>query len=176
MRRIIAYILLLSIFYQCAGYILVYKANFMLCKKEMKRKIKAGLSESELTYFTFSITDFKNLDWLNRKEFRHQNTLYDVVKKINTENDSVKVACINDTQESVLFANLNEHINSFSDIQKDGKPSTKILLKLLKIQAITNNPVSGYVNTLKVKTYFFNHLFIDNNWNKSSIEPPELGC
>ena len=100
--------------------------------------------------------------------------MYDVVKKFETENDSVKIACINDEQESRLFANLNEHINSFSDIQKDGKPSTKILLKLLKIQAITNNSVSSYVNTFKIKNYFPNHLFIEHNWVKASNEPPEI--
>ena len=174
MRKIIAYLLVLSIFYQCAGYILVFNTNFMLCKKEMKRKIKAGLSEAELTYFTFSHTDFENLDWIHSKEFRYQNRMYDVVKKFETENDSVKIACINDEQESRLFANLNEHINSFSDIQKDGKPSTKILLKLLKIQAITNNSVSSYVNTFKIKNYFPNHLFIEHNWVKASNEPPEI--
>lgn len=175
-RKIIAYLLVLSIFYQCAGYLLVYNTNFMLCKKEMKRKIKAGLSETELTYFTFSNRDFENLDWQNQKEFRHHNTLYDVVKKINTENDSVKIACINDTQESTLFANLNEHIDSFSDIQKDGKPSTKILLKLLKIQAITNNSVSFYIQNFKTTANISYGLLFTNNYVSLSIKPPELVC
>jgi hypothetical protein len=140
----------------------------------MKRKIKAGLSDHELTYFTFSITDFNNLDWLNHKEFRHNNTMYDVVKKIETENDSVKIACINDAQESTLFANLNEYIDNFSDIQKDGKPSTKILLKLLKIQAITTNSVSIYLYNFKTTDYISHCLFFTNNCVKPSIEPPEI--
>ncbi len=140
----------------------------------MKRKIKAGLSESELTYFTFSNIDFENLDWQNHKEFRHHNTLYDVVKKFDTENDSVKIACINDTQESTLFANLNQYIDSFSDIQKDGKPSTKILLKLLKIQAITNNSVSNNLYNFKTTDYISHCLLFTNNSVKPSIEPPEI--
>lgn len=139
----------------------------------MKRKIKAGLPDNQLQFFLLSSKEFQNLDWVNHKEFKRNGTMYDVVRTETLKNDSVKLACINDSKETELFAHLNEHIDSFSDIQKDGKGSTKLLLKLLKIQAITE------VNKSVFKLIFIPILhketsaFYTNIFVKETAQPPE---
>lgn len=136
MRRILISIIAISLFYQVFGYILVFNANAVLCKKEMKRAIKAGLKEDDLQVFRLSNIAYENLAWQNKKEFILKKTMYDVVKKEQRGNDSVILYCITDTQETVLFANLTSHIDQNSDLNATGKPISKTLLKLLKIEGL----------------------------------------
>lgn len=135
MRRLLISIIAISLFYQVFGYLLVFNANELLCKKEIKARIKSGLRKSEKDYFIFSESDFKNLDWKNEKEFEHNGNMYDIIEK-SVEGDSVHIACINDKKETALFANLSDHIDRNSDLTTTGKPISKVLLKLLKIEGL----------------------------------------
>ena len=135
LRRLLISIIAISLFYQVLGYQLVFNANELLCKKEMKLKIKRGLSRSEKHYFAFSTEEFEDLDWKNEKEFVLNGVMYDIIEKIITR-DSISISCIDDKQESKLFANLSKQIDQNSDLSATGKPISKVLLKLLKIEGL----------------------------------------
>lgn len=173
MRKSLASLLIICILYQCAGYLLVFQANFMLCRKEMKKAIKAGLSDEQLEHFSFTEQEYKNLDWQHEHEFKLHGVLYDIVRSEFIDG-KLYLSCVNDKQESRLFAHLSEHINNFSDIQKEGKASTKLLLKLLKIHAIPLDLNTSIQTTFKAIEYITLPILNTINWVFSSFQPPEL--
>lgn len=141
MKKIIALFLCLSLFYQSFGYIVVFKTNSYLLKKEMKKKIKAGLEEAELQCMEFSKEAFKSLNWeKENKEFILNNKFYDIVKSEELSNGNIKLYCIDDNQESKLFESLESEVHKNTDIEKNGNASAKKILKLLKIQALITEP------------------------------------
>ena len=136
MRRLLISIIAISLFYQVFGYLLVFNANVFLCKKEMKSAIKAGLSDSEKEHLKFSKAEYENLHWLNHKEFNLNDKMYDIISTEELGADSVLISCINDEKEAKLFANLADQIDQNSDLTNTGKPISKVLLKLLKIEGL----------------------------------------
>ncbi|MCG3166528.1 MAG: hypothetical protein POELPBGB_02307 [Bacteroidia bacterium] len=103
--------LLLILLFNISGHFVTFKLSQHSIKKEIKRKIKSHVPETELTVFTFSIAELNKLDWEEKgKEFSLKGNMYDVVKKQQTA-DSITLYCINDIQEKSLFANLEELIN-----------------------------------------------------------------
>ncbi len=103
--------LLLILLFNISGYFVTFKIAQHSVKKEIRRKIKSHLPETELAVFTFSIADLNKLEWEEKgKEFWLNGNMYDVVKKQETA-DSITFHCINDSQEKSLFANLEELIN-----------------------------------------------------------------
>lgn len=116
----------------------MFNANVLLCKKEMKTVIKAGLEDSEKDYFKFSKAEFENLHWINHKEFILNDQMYDIISTEDLGADSVVISCINDEKEATLFANLAEQVDQNSDLTNTGKPISKVLLKLLKIEGLLN--------------------------------------
>lgn len=88
----------------------VFKYRQNTIRKEIKTKIKNGVREKEL--FTFTITDicFGKALWVKPgKEFELNGTLYDVVRK-EYKNGLTYYKCINDKQETKLFADLDRTI------------------------------------------------------------------
>lgn len=103
--------LLLILLFNFSGHFVTFKITQRSIKKEIKRKIKNHLPETELAVFTFSLSDLNKIDWEEKgKEFWLNGNMYDVVKKQENA-DSISFHCINDKQEKELFANLEELIN-----------------------------------------------------------------
>ncbi len=173
MRKLLASLLILCVLYQCAGYLLVFEANFRLCRKEMKRAIKAGLNEKELHHFELSTHEYDQLNWHDQHEFEWKGVMYDIVRS-KTIRGTIHISCVNDKQESMLFAHLNDHIDRFSDVEKEGKTSSKLLLKLLKIQALPIETWSTQIITFKALHYKTLLLLNTSRWVISSFQPPEL--
>lgn len=102
----------------------------------MKKKIKAGLDFSELQCIEFTHQEFESIKWeKENKEFIYQNKFYDIVKSEVQLNGNIKLYCIDDKQESKLFAALDYEVKKNTDIEKSGKPGAKKILKLIKINA-----------------------------------------
>lgn len=103
--------LLLILLFNISGHFATFKIAQRSIKKELKRKIKNRVPETELAVFTFSTSDLNKLEWEEKgKEFWLNGNLYDIVKKQETA-DSISFHCINDRQEKELFANLEELVN-----------------------------------------------------------------
>jgi hypothetical protein len=102
---------MLILLFNISGHFISFKIAQQSIKKEIKRKIKNHLPETELAVFTFSISDLNKLKWEEtRKEFWFNGNLYDIVKK-QEDAGTITFYCINDRQEKSLFANLEELIN-----------------------------------------------------------------
>ncbi|MDO9185774.1 MAG: hypothetical protein Q7W13_07165 [Bacteroidia bacterium] len=93
-----------------AGYIIAFKSFQYQIKKEIKAEIKRNVNPNELTAIVIDKKQINKIDWQQEgKEMYYKGKLYDVVRL--TKNDtSITYYCINDKQEELLFANLEEHI------------------------------------------------------------------
>lgn len=110
MKRILGAILLtLILIFQFSGGHLLFHIQRARIKKEIKHQIKNGVPEDEM--ITFTIHKSKStLQWINDHEFWHEGHMYDVVHQTN-KGDSLFLQCINDDQETSLFASLDKVVN-----------------------------------------------------------------
>ena len=96
----------------------------------MKTAIKSGIPEKDLQRIVFSSEH--EIHWEKPgKEFRVGNRLFDVIRYEKTE-EGLVFTCINDIQESQLFANLDELVRSNVNDQRSSRyPLTRVAVKLL---------------------------------------------
>ncbi len=77
-----------------------------ILRKEIKRKIIAGLHDDELVKLKFANSEIQNkLRWKHSKEFEFNGEMYDIVKTKKTA-DSIEYYCWWDSEESKLNRKL----------------------------------------------------------------------
>ncbi|MDQ3047741.1 MAG: hypothetical protein M3R27_09355 [Bacteroidota bacterium] len=125
-----AVILLLGIFlFNLGGYFVAFKALEFQAKKEIKAQIKNGIPENEMIRIVINSSNSSELDWIKSdKEFRYKGEMYDIVR-IEIKNSGTEYFCIQDKQEKILFANLEDHIRQHIS---DNKPLKNKTAKELK--------------------------------------------
>ncbi|MBK7184280.1 MAG: hypothetical protein IPM77_18005 [Crocinitomicaceae bacterium] len=128
MKKILAFALLGLFLYQFAGIFVLYRFEQQAIRKEIKKQIKEGVPESELHVLNIDKSNYKELIWHNHKEFMFHGTMYDIVQKTITGNYSVTFQCVNDRQETELFASLNEQVDRTMDSKHQGKHPIKLLM------------------------------------------------
>ncbi|MFL5764969.1 MAG: hypothetical protein ACJ77K_13580 [Bacteroidia bacterium] len=107
-------IALLGIFlFNTAGYYLVYLAERMEIKNEIRSEINAGNYDRAFTsVITINKADPAKIELSDDgSEVRYNDAMYDVVKTTETANE-ISYYCINDSKENSLFATLNDHIST----------------------------------------------------------------
>ena len=73
----------------------------------VKQRIKAGVPEGERVVFRFTDQDVDALDWEKEgREFRRNGRMYDVVERRQLADGTIELSCIDDDQETRLFARL----------------------------------------------------------------------
>jgi hypothetical protein len=155
----IAAILLLSVFVlNLGGFFLVFKIQQRHVRKEIKEQIRQGVPEGELTVIKVTPENESELEWEHSKEFEYKGMMYDVVRKIILDETTILYYCVSDTQETELFAYLEDEIKKSMDTKKDGKNSSKNLFKLLSgIYAQPQKHVSPVVETGITFTCEYSH-------------------
>lgn len=135
MKRFVASVFLLLYAYNIAGYLLLFAVLQYRTSSEVKRMLKLGVPESQLTTFAFHTHSLANgsyhLQWLDEHEFRRDGRMYDIVRSFVRE-DTTYLICINDVQEDQLFEHLDNHVqraigssgtlnkfDAFKDVFKD---------------------------------------------------------
>lgn len=110
MKKVISIFLFGIFLFNMAGYFIAFKSFQYQIKKEIKAEIKRNVNPNELTAIVIDKKQINKIDWQQEgKEMYYKGKLYDVVRL--TKNDtSITYYCINDKQEELLFANLEEHI------------------------------------------------------------------
>ncbi len=107
--------LILLLVFHSAGHFIVFKVLEYKTKKEIKTRIKLGVSEDELVLLKIpkSMEEKPNkyFQRIHEKEFRYKGEMYDIVKKEN-KTDTTYYYCIHDVKESKLFANLDTLIKN----------------------------------------------------------------
>lgn len=140
MKRLFSISILLVLTLNITGVFFVFKIQQYKVRKEIKHLIKAGIPENELHEFHLSNKDYEQLNWVRPDiEFQKGNEMFDIVRA-ETKGDSILLHCVNDKEEAVLFAQLDELIQK--KMEKESKaPNSPInkVFKILKLVYVTSN-------------------------------------
>ena len=121
------------------GYFIVFKAMQYEIKTEIFDQINEGFDPKKLVCITINKSDISNIEWFDEgNEMLYNNKLYDIVRSTQNKT-STTYYCINDNKETVLIANLGNHINSSVQSNKSAKNQTanKIFDKEIKLFFLT---------------------------------------
>lgn len=121
----------------------VFKMKQYAIRKEIKRRIKSAIPESELHTLTF-LSPETDVEWVREgKEFIFGTRMYDVVHK-KIKGDSTVFQCINDKEETVLFANLDDFVQK--ELQGNSKNSKRkrSIGKLVRLQLFCDSVSMPY--------------------------------
>ena len=154
LKKVLPIFLLLAFLFNMGGIFVVFKIEQFKIRRAIKQEIKAGLDEDELHYFTFSAVEYAQLDWeRENKEFRLGREMFDIIRMKNA-GDTMELYCVNDTEEALLFAGLDELAKEKSE-KESGNPnhSSGKVLKMLKKFQYTNEPVSLFEGGLTTSKY-----------------------
>lgn len=166
-------ILLLGIFlYQVAGIFVAFKIQQQGIRKEIKRQIKLGVPAGELHYLTITAANYRELAWHNHKEFMYRGVMYDVVHKKINHATSVTFQCVSDTQETILFANLEQQVDQTTDARHHGKNPLKLITQLFfTVPEVIRIPVSLTGTGCLIPERLFT---LAGKHSHTMIQPPEF--
>ena len=126
-------------------------------QKEIRKEIKSGLKDDELTLIIESNDKKSDLQWIETgKEFRYKGEMFDVVR-VKIKNEKKYYYCINDTKEKELIANFNKHHNSKKDNEK-------------RIKRMLNNYYFPQHSFYLINTYVSDFVYVPFDFhNKSNV-------
>ena len=136
--------------------------------------IKSNLPEKELHVFVFpnskTLQKKMGIRWFEKHEFMYNGNMYDVVSE-KADGNFVIYKCINDKQESKLFAGLQ---NQIRNSMNNDPVKSKTLNILQKFNLIFINIKYNYlyVSQLNVRSFFIYHKNFFENLPKEVITPP----
>ena len=120
-KRIMPLAMILLLMLQLLGGGMYFHFQRAHIRKDIKSRIKQGVPQNELKVFHFAkLQELETLNWHNDHEFRQGDEMFDVVRKEVTEH-GVYLHCINDQQETLLFAQLNELVKKRSESDPMGR-------------------------------------------------------
>lgn len=139
LKRVFAYLFLAVFIYTSVGFYGTFIIQQRQTRKEIKRLIKQGVPEEKLTKLSFdpSSDEYKQLVWVKKNEFRYNGQMFDIVRQSTDENGIIHYACINDKQEEMLFANLDDYIDN-DQLPSSGKQKkvNDIFKKLINYHSV----------------------------------------
>ena len=106
-RRIISLLILLIATWQIVGFFSCFEWEKFKIRKEIKQVIKKSVPEENLVHLDFTFKEYKNIKWMESNEFNLNGRMYDVVSRKKTKT-GYQLMCINDIQETFLFAKLDD--------------------------------------------------------------------
>ena len=174
MKRLFSVLFLIVFIWQLVGFFIYFEIERYHVRKDIKRAIKHSLPQNQYKQFNFTNKEFKDLTWINDHEFKMNGRLYDVVKK-NKSNVGFSVYCIDDIQETVLFAQLDEATTSNLNNQPEKAP-IKSFVKLIKLAYIEPDFRFLSLQNIEVseRTIQFHYQLLFSEFKKQKLlQPPQ---
>lgn len=167
MKKTFSIFFLIIFLFNTAGYFILFKSIQFQVKKEIVAEIKSGRLKKELSVITINKSDLANIEWIEAgKEMRFQDKLYDVVKYSETST-TFTFFCIDDTEENILFANLNSHIKEHTLESKPDSKSKKVSDHITKLYFSNHSNTQFFIgvktNYFPFKNRSFNSVFMKKN-------------
>ena len=168
MQRILGWVFFILFTWQLVGFLLFFEYNHYHIKKEIKGLLKRGVPDNELVDFHFTTDQINQLTWIKSNEFEWKGHLFDVVEKKVDANGKVQLKCISDTQEKVLFKDLNKSIADNLNGHGKSTPFGKVI-KLMGIPFLCRSQFTYIIQSVELQQSLY---FVDNfNVIKMVIEP-----
>lgn len=178
LRVAITLILLSATLFMSSGAFVVFKLQEFLIKKEIKQRIKAGVSESELVLIKIPVEwETKGNEAFQRihsREFRYFGEMYDIVR-YEKHDDTTYYHCIHDVKESALFANLDDLVRKDNHPNPERQKRINELLRLISIQYLPPSecePIESY----QMIKFFALYRFSEKTWHEKPPSPPPRFC
>ncbi|OFZ56040.1 MAG: hypothetical protein A3D92_21270 [Bacteroidetes bacterium RIFCSPHIGHO2_02_FULL_44_7] len=158
------------------GYFPIYKLEQNRITSEIKKRIKQSVPEAELHLISFR--SLQDIVWTKPgKEFILGEHMYDVVHNVSKEG-RVQFLCINDVEESILFARLDDLVNRL--LGSDGNPVHKSGKQIIKLVSLIEDLIQIDVD---VQPYVVQQVnfpetfsFYETECMKVPLPPPELAA
>jgi hypothetical protein len=138
--------LLLLLLLQSGGPMLLFAIQQQQIRREMKKRIKAGVAEEELVMLaipkSLEAAPNNRFQRIHSREFRFDGLMYDIVRQ-EERGDTTFYTCILDELESELFANLHRMMHDEMQSNPDRKRQQRKATQLLdsKYLAVSVNPM-----------------------------------
>ncbi len=172
-----AIVFLLFIFlFNTVGYYISFKVMECEIKTKSECDIEQGITIDALTKVVINKNNTRNIEWMDDgKEMRYNGEFYDIVKSTTASKD-ITYYCINDEEEDVLFAALDDYINTNI---ADSKPvkngsSKKLLDHVIKIFFFNEESFSLATTPSLKKDFFSINLFYMPALIETNSPPPEF--
>lgn len=123
MKTIISYLFLILFL----SNVLFYYPVFILLQSGIKSDVKNSSSKN-IVVFTTQAGEKSDLQWIDKKEFRYNGIMYDVVNKEDVGKKTIYY-CIIDHKEMKLFKGLSRFIRGISDTQGTDQQDSKSPIK-----------------------------------------------
>lgn len=104
MKNAISYIVLAVFVHHIIGFYPYFRYQQSNIRSQIKKQIKSGLSDSNLTEIVVNGANMHLVHWTKEgEEFRYRGEMYDIVRTEIRDNGTAYV-CMNDMQETDLYA------------------------------------------------------------------------
>ena len=161
MRRFISFLLLVFIFFETAGTLVIFELQRFQIRREVKQHLKAGVEKIDLVLLKIPIIleqqPNKNFRRIHKGEFRYRGRMYDIVRQEN-HGETTWYYCISDEEETQLYASLDDMVTKEMNRNKQRQEQNE-KLRHLRNQFCFNftgyNPVSYPEAQNKYTNYFF---------------------
>lgn len=142
------------------GDIFVFNLAHKVVKKEIKRKLKAGVPKEELFVIILSQSEIEDGEdgfrWVKKdKEFWYKGSMYDVVHQKDETGGKIRFECVNDDQEAQLFIHLESMIRKNLPDSENASRKTKILASGIIKTAL---PAHKLILTWDIRTSVFSFI------------------
>ncbi|MCC6548488.1 MAG: hypothetical protein IT279_00315 [Ignavibacteriaceae bacterium] len=130
-----AVLLLLSVLlFNSAGFVGAFYFAKAKIKKEIKMKLKGEFPKDQLKLITIDSRkgEDKLLRWIEPHEFMLNGRMYDIIKTDTMPGGVLHYLCIDDEDETLLFANMDELIKQ--EFQRDRNKRGNAVKNLEKMQ------------------------------------------
>lgn len=174
MNRLTSHLFLIIFIWQLAGFFVYFEIERNRVRKDIKQLIKNGSLKSKCRLFNFTQKEFNNLTWINDHEFKMNGHMYDVVKK-NKNKHGYSVSCIDDTQETRLFAELDDATNSNLNNQSEKAPlkSFEKLLNAAYLEPFMTLIDFATIEFKEQSNHFFYQSLFSQFKKQKLLQPPK---
>lgn len=166
-------IILIAVFaFNLAGYRIVLNIHQKQVRKEIKQRIREGISEDDLVSITVTPQNRDQLQWKKKDEFYYKGELYDIVRVEIIDESTVVYHSLADSREHQLIAQFN------AKWKKNQKQPSNSSFKIFNV--LLNLPPSPYrqemVSSEKdPKTIFnYNNLYFSISLDINSPPPKSV--
>jgi hypothetical protein len=166
LRKYLSVIILMFFLFNIGGYYLWFNYVKNSIQREIRREIRQGLSEKDLTLITVPVNDESGICWIKPgKEFTYMGEMYDVVK-IRIRDNQEFIYCINDHKEKKLVA-------GFSKMNESSQKARKLLGNFHHIYVI--QPESFFhINETSDHDYYIRSFDATSKIVEVTIPPPKF--
>lgn len=135
MKKLVNISIILLFAWQFIGVFIYFGVSIIRVKQEAQLILSKN-NKKKIQTLAFTPNEYKQIVWIDKKEFRYQSNLYDV-KKIHRTTKKTLIACYLDTKENKLLQ-VQQDVFGLDTSQDNNKTSQTVLLKIIQTPFLSN--------------------------------------